>query len=160
MQRNKNDIFSSHFRRPHPIHHMFHNHSWPCCCTTSQTGHPLAGGNVSVYLGRVLIPSTLHTYGSGRWRYLAFSTQANLQPVPLEEHTLRVFAVQLAKEGLTHQTIRSYLSAVLPHHSGAGRSICREHFSPCAVCTQTSSRYLATQPGSPASLSHRQYCTF
>ena len=67
--------------------------------------------SVSGYPG-ALLPATLRTYRSGHRRYLAFCSEANIQPVPLTEHTLCMFAAYLAKEGLTHQSIKGYFSAL------------------------------------------------
>lgn len=77
--------------------------------------------SVSFYLEKALAPSTLRTYSSGLHRYMVFCTAANLQPIPLAEHTLCMFAAQLAKEGLTHQTIKSYLSAIRHFHIYSGQ---------------------------------------
>ena len=77
--------------------------------------------SVSFYLEKALAPSTLRTYSSGLHRYMVFCTAANLQPIPLAEHTLCMFAAQLAKEGLTHQTIQSYLSAIRHFHIYSGQ---------------------------------------
>ena len=68
--------------------------------------------SVSFYLERSLAPATLRSYTSGQRRYMAFCTAANLQPLPLVEQTLCMFVAQLAREGLAHQTIKAYLSAV------------------------------------------------
>ena len=68
--------------------------------------------SVSFYLERSLAPATLHSYTSGQRRYMAFCTAANLQPLPLVEQTLCMFVAQLGREGLAHQTIKAYLSAV------------------------------------------------
>ena len=77
--------------------------------------------SVSEYLARSLTPATLRTYGSGQRRYLAFCTAANLPPMPITEHTLCTFAAHLAKDGLSHQTIKSYLSAIRHYHILAGQ---------------------------------------
>ena len=49
------------------------------------------------YIAEALALATLHTYGSGQRRYLAFCTAANLPPIPLVEHTLCMFVAYLAK---------------------------------------------------------------
>jgi hypothetical protein len=56
-------------------------------------------------------------YGSGQRRYMAFCSGANLSPLPLVEHTLCMFVTYLA----THQTIKSYLSAIRRYHILAGQ---------------------------------------
>ena len=45
-------------------------------------------------------------------RYLMFCVRNNTYPLPVVESTLCYFVATLAQEGLTHQTIRLYLSAV------------------------------------------------
>jgi hypothetical protein len=70
---------------------------------------------VSQYLGKVLVPTTLCSYSSGQRRYLAFCRQTNLQPLQCK------FAAHLATEGLTHQSIKLYLSAIRHFHIMAGR---------------------------------------
>ena len=77
--------------------------------------------NVSLYLGKALAPSTLRSYGTGQRRYIAFCQDANFQLLPLSEHTLCIFVAHLASEGLTHQTIKSYLSALRHYHIMSGR---------------------------------------
>ena len=68
--------------------------------------------NVSFYLGQALAPSTVRSYKSGQKQYLCFCQDAGLQPLPLSEHVLCLFVAQLAKENLTHETIKCYLSAI------------------------------------------------
>ena len=77
--------------------------------------------NVSLYLGKALAPSTLRFYHTGQCHYIAFCQDANFQPLPLSEHTLCIFVAHLASEGLTHQTIKSYLSALRHYHIMSGR---------------------------------------
>ena len=76
--------------------------------------------NVSFYLWQALAPSTVGSYKSGQKRYLCFCQDARLQPLPLSERVLCLFVAQLAKENLTHQTIKCYLSAVCYFNIGAG----------------------------------------
>ena len=52
---------------------------------------------------------------------MAFCSAANISPLPLVEHTLCMFVTYLARDGLTHQTIKSYLSAIRHYHILAGR---------------------------------------
>ena len=63
----------------------------------------------------------MRVYTAGQRRYIAFCAAANIQPTPLNEQTLCMFVTQLAKEGLTHQTIKSYLSAIRYFHVIAGQ---------------------------------------
>ena len=65
--------------------------------------------NVSYY---PLAPSTLRSYSSDQRRYSQFCTHAAVPPWPLSERVLCLFAARLGTEGLTHQTIKCYLSAV------------------------------------------------
>ena len=75
---------------------------------------------VSHYLRQALAPSTTRRYKSGQRRFLHFC------PLPLSEQTLSKFIAHLAKEGLTHQTIKCCLSALrfMQIRAGHGRSIC------------------------------------
>ena len=59
-----------------------------------------------------LAPSTQWAYMCGKKRYLSFCLCNNTSPLPVVECTLCYFIATLAQEGLTHQTIRSYLRAV------------------------------------------------
>ena len=59
-----------------------------------------------------LAPSTQQAYMCGKKRYLMFCLCNNTSPLPVVESTLCYFVATLAQEGLTHNTIRSYLSAV------------------------------------------------
>ena len=74
-----------------------------------------------MFLGKALAPSTLCSYGSGQRRYLNFCRDASFQPLPVSEHTLCTFVAHLARERLTHQTIKTYLSAVRHYHIMAGQ---------------------------------------
>ena len=76
---------------------------------------------VSSYLAGALAPATLRVYGSGRRRYMAFCSAADISPLPLVEHALCMFVTYLARDGLTHQTIKSYLSAIRHYHILAGQ---------------------------------------
>ena len=48
----------------------------------------------------------------GKNRYLKFCEKAAVTPIPVTEQTLCRFVGYLAQEGLAHQTIKRYLSAV------------------------------------------------
>jgi len=74
--------------------------------------------NVSEYLEKA--PCTLQSYRAGKHRYLNFCHSTNLPPSSLSENTLSMFVTFLAKEGLQHQTIKCYLSAVRYFHIMAG----------------------------------------
>ena len=77
--------------------------------------------NVSWYLGKALAPSTVRSYASGQRRYLKFCREAQVEPSPFVEHTLCMFCAHLASEGLSHQTIKSYLSAIRHYHIVEGK---------------------------------------
>ena len=59
-------------------------------------------------------------YSTGLRHYLHFCQQASIPPSPLLEHALCMLTAQMAREGLTHQTIKSYLSAVRHYSVMAG----------------------------------------
>ena len=102
----------------------------PSSCPTPITGHAAAQPirldisrleeNVSQYLGQQIASSTLHVYGSGHC-YMSFCQGANIQPLQLSEHTLCKFIAHLAGEGLAHQSIKIYLSALSHYHIMSGR---------------------------------------
>ena len=78
------------------------------------------------YLGQSLAPSTRQLYKSGQRRFFQFCQEATLQPFLLSEQLLSMFVAYLGKEGLSHQTIKSYLSAVrfLSISTGQGDPFC------------------------------------
>ena len=92
----------------------------PCSRVTGGNAHSAGprldcGGleeNVSFFLDHALAPSTHQSYKSGQNRYLRFCQDAALSPWPLSEQALCLFVAQLGKEGLRHQSIKCYLSAV------------------------------------------------
>ena len=59
-------------------------------------------------------------YQYGQKRYLKFCTEAHCDALPTSENILLLFASHLPKEGLSHQTIKSYLSAVRSLHISYG----------------------------------------
>ena len=71
---------------------------------------------VSSYLTGALAPATLRVYSAGRRRYMGFCEAADLPPLPLVERNLCLFVTFLARDGLSHQTIKSYLSAIRHYH--------------------------------------------
>ena len=70
---------------------------------------------------KALAPSTLRSYGTGQRHYMVFCQQASLHLLPFSEQVLCKFVEHLASEGLTHQTIKSYLSAIRHFHITAGQ---------------------------------------
>ena len=68
-----------------------------------------------------LAPSTRKTYGAASKRFYGFCTLHHiLSPFPVCEYTLCCFASHLADEGLSPQTVKSYLSAVRNLHLSFG----------------------------------------
>ena len=69
-----------------------------------------------------LADSTRKTYASGQARYLKFCNRFSFFPLSTSEHRLCLFVSHLAEKGLSHKTIKSYLSAVrhLQIQSGLG----------------------------------------
>ena len=69
-------------------------------------------GDVLTYFARGLSPSTMRTYKSAKQRYLVFCQNINIPPLPLSEYSTCLFAVHLAQQGLSPQSISAYMSAV------------------------------------------------
>ena len=67
---------------------------------------------VQFFFSQGLPQSMQRSYNSGKNRFITFCQEANLTPFPAAESTLCIFAAYLALQGLKHQTIKSYLSAV------------------------------------------------
>lgn len=68
---------------------------------------------VSQFYRAALTASTQRTYQSGKKRYISFCVKYKVEyPIPVSEKLLCYFVSFLAKEGLAHSTIKSYLSAV------------------------------------------------
>ena len=61
-----------------------------------------------------LAPSTERAYMAGKKKYLEFCARAGVPPIPVSEQGLVHFTIFAFQQGLKHQTIKSYLSAV--HH--------------------------------------------
>lgn len=59
-----------------------------------------------------LAPSTQRAYGTGKKRYLNFCERLGAPSLPVTETRLCQFVAFLKLEGLRHQTVKSYLSAV------------------------------------------------
>ena len=73
------------------------------------------------YFEQGLAPSTQRTYKAAIKRFYAFCVQHCLfNPFPLTEKLLCYFAVFLAKEGLTSQSIKTYLAAARNMHISLG----------------------------------------
>ena len=59
-----------------------------------------------------LTPSTRRSYESAQKCFLLFCQDANFSPTSVSEELLCGYVAFLAKEGLKHTSIKSYLSAV------------------------------------------------
>ncbi len=59
-----------------------------------------------------IAPATERLYGAGARRYSNFCKTYHRQPIPATEGTLCMFVAHLTREGLSHGTAKSYLSAV------------------------------------------------
>ena len=64
------------------------------------------------YFERGLTLSTQNTYASAKKRFVSFCERFNVPPLPVSEEKLCNFASFLATEGLSHKTIKCYLSGV------------------------------------------------
>ena len=64
------------------------------------------------YFHSALAPSSQRTYSSAQHRYINFCSSFSLTPLPLCEHQICQFASYLANQGLSHSTIKSYISAI------------------------------------------------
>ena len=65
--------------------------------------------SVEFYFHNGLAPSTQRAYASAKRRYKVFCAQYKLFPLPASEHQLCQFVSVLAKDNLSHSTIKSYL---------------------------------------------------
>ena len=70
--------------------------------------------SVQQYYTNGAAKSTWNTYSAGQQRYLTFGADTQRQAVPTSESTLMLFVLHLANLGLTHSTIKVYLSSI--HH--------------------------------------------
>lgn len=64
------------------------------------------------YLNSSLAPSTMKTYGATQKPYLTYCSSVSVFPVPLREQVLCQFVSSLAKDGLKHTSIKTYLSGI------------------------------------------------
>ena len=67
---------------------------------------------VEQYFHAALAPNTICTYTSAKNRNLHFCTFSCIKPFPVNEHSLCLFAAQLAQDKVSHLSIKSYLSAI------------------------------------------------
>ena len=68
------------------------------------------------YFSHGIAASTQKTYTSAKRRYFQFCYTNHLNPLPASEHQLCQFVAALAKEGLSHSTLKGYLSGVRHLH--------------------------------------------
>ena len=59
-----------------------------------------------------IAPSTSRVYRSAKNRYLSFCAQYQLSAIPLNENTLCLYIAFLHLQGVKHQSVKSYLSAL------------------------------------------------
>lgn len=69
---------------------------------------------VRIALQYALAPSTQRSYSSIQTRYLVFCSSLHLSPIPVSQDVLCKFVVWLAAQGVSHSSIKGYLSAI--HH--------------------------------------------
>ena len=72
------------------------------------------------YYHQGLAASTHKTYAAGVQHYLSFCKHIHCSPLPASEQTLLLFVTYLGQLGLTHKTIKVYLSAVKNLHITSG----------------------------------------
>ena len=63
-----------------------------------------------------LASSTQSSYASAKKRFIYFCGEFNIEPLPASESKLCRFASKLAADGLSHKTVKCYLSAVSNLH--------------------------------------------
>ena len=72
------------------------------------------------FFAKGLAKSTLKSYQSGIRRYKSFCTSLGRPSIPITEDTLAAFVATLAKEGVSHASLRVYLSALRHHQIESG----------------------------------------
>ena len=72
------------------------------------------------YYQQGLAASTQKSYQTGQHRYLAFCSSIKKSPLPTTEDTLLMFVGHLAQQGLSHASIKVYLSAIRNLHVSSG----------------------------------------
>ena len=90
--------------------------------TSSSTGHttghqcrlaiPPLVKSAERYFAKSLSTASQRSYAAGTKRYLDFCSSFSLSPFPFSEVNLSSFVSFLADQGLKHQTLKCYLSAV------------------------------------------------
>ena len=64
------------------------------------------------YFTAALATSTRKTYSAAEHRYQSFCSSCNIKPLPVTESTLCYFAACLGQQGLSHNSISTYLSGI------------------------------------------------
>ena len=82
---------------------------------------------VEFYFQNSLAPSTQCTYASAKNRYSQFCSQYNFPVLPVSEHQLCQYVPFLAEAGLSHVSIKCYLSAI--RHLQIAHSLPDPHIS-------------------------------
>lgn len=77
-------------------------------------------GSVQFYLSQSIAPSTRRSYNVGQKRYEQFCNMLGRAPLPVFETQLCQFCAFIADQGLSHQTIKCYLSAIRFHQIFSG----------------------------------------
>ena len=67
---------------------------------------------VQQFYQQALAPLTLRSYTSAHSRYLSFCSLYHLSPLPITEATLCKFVAAMAQQGVSHSSIKAYLSAI------------------------------------------------
>ena len=73
------------------------------------------------FFAKGLAKSTLKSYQSGIRRYKSFCANLSCLSFPIVEDTLSAFVASLAKEGVSHASMRVYLSALRHHQIEKGQ---------------------------------------
>ena len=75
---------------------------------------------VQCYYSAALAPSTKKTYKAAEKRYLDFCKSFSITPLPTSENILCYYTACLGQQGLSHNTIKTYLSGVRQIQIGYG----------------------------------------
>ena len=67
---------------------------------------------VHQYYNQALAPSTMRMYNSAQLRYRNFCSSMNIPPLPIAQSYLCQFVASLASQGVSHKSIKGYLSAI------------------------------------------------
>ena len=77
-------------------------------------------GSVLQLIRDSIAPSTRRTYASAQNKYISFCQLTNATPLPVSVHLLCNFVAFLGSQGLKHQSVKTYLSAVRHAQISAG----------------------------------------